>query len=200
MCAPRWQVGLISSAYFIGYSITLLWLPLLADKYGRRKIFISGTIIDLFFYTGIMWTTNLHVMITLSFFEGLAASCTQTVGYVYMMELLPLRRQSLFTSIYSGYDTCLTYLIATIYFRFISNHWFYLAAFGYFLQIISVSLVWFLPESPKILVELNRLDEAELAMIRIAWFGGKDFDPMDLNDINNGARTTLIPNKKSQVQ
>ena len=115
------------------------------------------------------------------------------------MELLPLHRQSLFTSIYSGYDTCLTYLIATIYFRFISNDWFYLALFGYVLQIVSVCVVWFLPESPKLLVELNRLDEAEAAMIRIAWFGGKTFDPMELNDINNGHRTTLIPNKKSQV-
>ena len=199
-CAPRWKVGFISSAYFIGWGLTLLWLPLLADKYGRRRIFISGTIIDLCFYSGIMITQRLNVMIWLSFFEGLAASCTQTVGYVYVMELLPARRQSTFTSIYSSWDTCLTYLIATLYFRFVSDHWFYLAMFGYILQIICVGFVWFMPESPKLLVELNRLDEAEAAMIRIAWFGGTTFDPFDLNEINNGFRTTMHANKMNQSE
>ena len=93
ICAPRWKVGFISSAYFIGWCGTLLWLPLLSDKLGtRRWIFIAGTVLDLAMYTGIMATHSLNVMITLAFLEGLFASCTQTVGWVYMMELLPPRR------------------------------------------------------------------------------------------------------------
>ena len=93
ICAPRWKIGFISSAYFVGWCVTLLWLPLLSDKFGtRRYIFIAGTILDLGMYTGILITTNLNVMITLAFFEGLFASCTQTVGWVYIMELLPVRR------------------------------------------------------------------------------------------------------------
>ena len=111
MCVPRWEVGLISSAYFIGYAVTLLWLPLLADKYGRRKFFIAGAIIDLLFYTLIMLTRSVHMMIAISFLEGLAASCTQAVGYVYIMELLPQSRVATFTAIYSSYDNCFTYLV-----------------------------------------------------------------------------------------
>ena len=61
----------------------------MADKHGRKKIFIAGAVIDLFLYTGILLTSNVNVMIMLSFLEGLAASCTQAVGYIYMMEFLP---------------------------------------------------------------------------------------------------------------
>ena len=73
-CTPLWKIGFISSAYFIGWCITLLWFPVLADKYGRRTIFIGGAILDLAMYTGIMITSNIDVMITLCFFEGLFAS------------------------------------------------------------------------------------------------------------------------------
>ena len=142
-----------------------------------------------------MITQSLDVMIVLTFIEGLAASCTQTVGYVYIMELLPEKKQTTFTAIYSSYDNCITYLITTIYFRFISDYWIYLGIFGYLLQILCVGFVWFMPESPKILIELNRLDEAEAAFIKVAKIGGTNFDAFDLNEINNGFRTTMHANK-----
>ena len=66
-----------------------------------------------------------------------------------------------------------------------------MALFGYILQIFCVALVWFLPESPKLLIELNRFDEAEAAMRRIARFGGTEFDPISLNQINNGVRSSM---------
>ena len=200
MCEPRWKVGFISSAYFLGWCTTLLWLPVLADKYGRRNIFIAGTIIDLSLYTGILITGHIDVMITVVFLEGVAASCTQTVGWVYMMELLPLHRQAIVAAIYASWDSCITYLLVTLYFWVISNRWFPLALFGYLLQCLSVIFVWWLPESPKLLVELNRFDEAEAAMVKIASIGGTRFDPMSLNEINNGARNTMQINMNSQVQ
>ena len=74
ICEPRWKLSFTSSAYFLGWSITLLWLPLISDKYGRKPFFVVGCIIDLVMYTGIMLTTNIDVMITLSFIDGLNAS------------------------------------------------------------------------------------------------------------------------------
>ena len=148
--------------------------------------------------TGILLTSNVDVMIALSFLEGLSASCTQAVGYIYMMEFLPEKQQALYASIYSSYDNCITFLIATIYFRFISKEWVYLALLGYVLQIICVCLVWLLPESPKFLLELNRLDETEAAMIRIAWFTGATFDPFELSELNNDARSPLASSQRTR--
>ena len=60
-----------------------------------------------------------------------------------------------------------------------------------------VCLVWFLPESPKLLLELNRLDEAEAAMIRIAWFNGTKFDPFELSNLNTGIRSPVASRRES---
>ena len=44
MCKPKWLAGSLGSVYFIGYVLTLLWLPRLADVYGRKILFTWGTL------------------------------------------------------------------------------------------------------------------------------------------------------------
>jgi len=56
MCRPEWQAGFIGTIYFIGYVVTLLWIPRLADAYGRKKIFAWGMAIQSLFYTILMFT------------------------------------------------------------------------------------------------------------------------------------------------
>ena len=58
--------------------------------------------------------------------------------------------------------------------------------------------MWFLPESPKFLLELNRLDDAEAAMIRIAWFNGDSFDPFELSELNTGVRSPLASSRRGR--
>ena len=35
MCQPSWKIGAIGSSFFIGWCLTLLWVPRLADIHGR---------------------------------------------------------------------------------------------------------------------------------------------------------------------
>ena len=35
-CCPGWKIGMMGSVIFIGWFITLPWLPRLSDKYGRK--------------------------------------------------------------------------------------------------------------------------------------------------------------------
>lgn len=44
-CASPGKIGLIGSAYFFGWIITLTFLPRLSDLYGRQKIIIGGNFI-----------------------------------------------------------------------------------------------------------------------------------------------------------
>ena len=54
------------------------------------------------------------------------------------------------------------------------------------MQICTVCLVWFLPESPRALVELNRYEEAENAIRHIAWWTNRQSDvtPGLLNSVD----------------
>ena len=38
VCEPDWKIALIGSAFFVGWVITLLWVPRISDKHGRKKM------------------------------------------------------------------------------------------------------------------------------------------------------------------
>ena len=59
-------------------------------------------------------------------------------------------------------------MIGPIYFWKISNNWIGLFLCGYVQQMISVISALFLPESPRFLIEQNRIDEAHKSFKSIA--------------------------------
>lgn len=44
-CAGPSKIGLIASSYFIGWILTLTFLPRISDLFGRQKIIIGGNLI-----------------------------------------------------------------------------------------------------------------------------------------------------------
>ena len=68
------------------------------------------------------------------------------------------------------------YLFATLYFWFLDKDTENFAFVGYILQITSVLLICFIPESPVVLIEQNRMNEGQKSIERIAWLGGKQYD------------------------
>ena len=151
MCRPKWQAGSLGSAYFIGYVFTLLWLPRLADVYGRKKIFAYGMAVQSIFYTVLMFTNNFYVMLVTTFCFGLLASIRQVIGFVFFLELMPKNTQTTVACIFTIIDG-LTYLVVSMYFWVISKHWFYIIFVAYIFQIVGAVLSWFLPESPVYLI------------------------------------------------
>ena len=146
-----WKIGMIGASLFIGWCITLLWLPAMADKKGRRKLFWAGMTGDLLLYTGLMITDSLVVMIILYLCFGMLCSIRIQVGYVYLMEMLPKKAQ---TNVTSGWNVqeAMIYVIGTLYFWQISKHWFWYCLVGYIWNIISVIFLVWMPESPRYLV------------------------------------------------
>ena len=61
-----------------------------------------------------------------------------------------------------------TYLLITVYFWLISNHWVYIVSVGYVLQLIGLPLSWFLPESPSYLISVGKYEELISTFSKIA--------------------------------
>ena len=78
------------TAYFIGWAIALLFLPRLADIYGRKKIFLAAISMVIAVMTVILVTTSLTVMIVAFFALGVASSVRVAVGYNYLIEFAPI--------------------------------------------------------------------------------------------------------------
>ena len=151
MCEPRWKVGAIGSALFLGWCSTLLWIPPLSDLIGRKKVFVVGPVIDFFSYSVIMTTDSLDVMIAAIFIYGATTSIRVNAGWIYFQELMPKHNFTFYSMI--GFEVdALIFLCATLYFWLICKTWFYFTMIGYGFTIVGLCLVWFLPESPRLLI------------------------------------------------
>ena len=59
-------------------------------------------------------------------------------------------------------------LLATIYFWFICKDWIYFSLIGFALSTWNCIAIQFVPESPRLLIELQRLEEARVSLQKIA--------------------------------
>ena len=154
---------MLGSVVFIGWVLTLPWVPRLSDMYSRKKIFIIGMVMDWLMFVAMFFAKSINWMIVITFVFGLMTTIRVNVGFVYMMELMPKRKQTFYATIYNIVEgTCLLY--GTVYFWFISKDWIYFTSIGFVFQTFNIITVWFLPESPRLLIELKRFDEAEIAL------------------------------------
>ena len=112
---------------------------------------------------------------------GTMASLRVSVGYVYLMELLPKKAKTFVTTIWCVQEAFI-YVFATIYFWVISKHWFYFGLIGYFFCIGSVTLLFFMPESPAFLINVGKIERANMIFAKIAKINGKEFD-LDISSI-----------------
>lgn len=46
LCEPKMKVGLIASMYFIGLIVFIVFVPPLADRFGRKWVFIATLVIS----------------------------------------------------------------------------------------------------------------------------------------------------------
>jgi len=115
-CQPSYKIGLIGAAFFAGWTSSVLWMPRLADTYGRATV-IRGSLIPTCFIIGtIIITDNLNAIISLLFVLGIFTSGVMTVGYVTVMEFIPIRMQSKATgAIWTFYGGI--FAVLTVYFQ-----------------------------------------------------------------------------------
>ena len=72
-----------------------------------------------------------------------------------------------------GVMDSLVYLFATLYFWQIGKDWFFVAAIGFMMNLVCAVASWWLPESPRYLLETGQIRELETTMKTVATMNGK---------------------------
>ncbi|XP_039248425.2 solute carrier family 22 member 15-like [Styela clava] len=169
----QWVIDLMGSLFFAGYIAGSFIFGQLPDLYGRKRIMIINFTLAAICCFCSAFCQNWHTFAATRFIGGLFAGGAVAPGFVLMCELI-------------GKD--LWARIGMLYQIFFSFGVMLLSLLGYLLQdwrkIIMVScgmcvlllpcFIFLIPESPRWLYSVGRIDEAEKIMIYIAKKNGKD--------------------------
>lgn len=112
---------MLGSSYFIGWCLTLLWVPHFGDLLGRKKLFWACMLCQIFLYVAMLLTKSLIGMTLVIGGFGVFNSIRVNIGFVYLMELLPKKSQTPVTTAWSTAMT-LIYLFGTIWLWKIGKH------------------------------------------------------------------------------
>ena len=74
VCASPGKIGLIGSSIFIGWFISLVFVPRLADLFGRKKLMVGGMLGLFLAYTVLMFTKSYSLFVTAFFICGLLST------------------------------------------------------------------------------------------------------------------------------
>ena len=85
------------------------------------------------------------------------------------MEMMPKKMQVAVSTGWAIQEAAI-YFFATLYFWKISLHWFWFVLIGFFWTFLCVVLLVWMPESPRYLLSVGKLDEARKAFENIAWW------------------------------
>ena len=134
--------------FFVGWSCTVLFLPLISDRIGRKWIFSFSMIGVAACMAGLLFSRNINLTIFLMFMEGALTSGRTMVGYVFINEFFTPDWQVVFGTLFNFVDGS-TYLFMTFYFDFINKHYWYFSFIGLFFTVIgTIGAFYYLVESP----------------------------------------------------
>lgn len=123
-CASPSTFGLIGSAYFFGFLLSMFFIPRVADLYGRRLPIIFCQFIQLptLFYFFIMqsWIG----LATCMFLLGFALGGSYTACSIYTQEFLLKRHRSVVIATSATIEG-LSLLVVGLYFYYLTKDWRY---------------------------------------------------------------------------
>lgn len=146
--------------------------PKIADLYGRKKMYTVGIMTQVAVLGVLLVNTDYWLTLGLMFCMGILTTIRISIGYTYLMELIPADKKTLYSTIFWVCIAGVSSFLSTLYFAFISKNWVYLILGGTILNIIAGVCCLFLPESPLWLLKTGDSDGAEAALSVIADFNG----------------------------
>jgi MFS family permease len=149
-CRPGWQIGLLGSVYFMGWCCTLLWVPPLADKHGRKPVVFWGMLLNLIAFTLMIATRSYLMTLGMIFIMGAITTIRLPLISNYLVELVATPWRTFYITIWQMSES-IPYIVATTYFLLDGKNSSVVVCVGYVFNVIAVAAIYFLPESPEFL-------------------------------------------------
>jgi len=163
------EIGAFAAAATSGIVITLLFVGILIDQFGKRKVLLIGMLV---FGVGTFATAfvpSMGALLLLRFLTGLGLGAVFPIPYQYIVELMPSRVRGSSMSIV-GAALFFGYFLNLLIASYVIPHdgWrpMYVIGGGITIAFL-VAIALFMPESPRWLEVKGRYDEANRVLERI---------------------------------
>lgn len=154
-CTPKLYIGYIGAYAFAGAAIGCLFLPILGDKFGRWKVYIIVTGMQLPLYLFAALTKELGVIYFVCFWLGIFLIGRLSAAFILLVELSQTKHRAYTgTAIMFG-DACAVMYI-DLWYRLVP-HVKPLIWVGFLLNIIAFVTAFWIPESPAWLISQGRI-------------------------------------------
>ncbi|KAK7085066.1 hypothetical protein SK128_003545 [Halocaridina rubra] len=185
VCDEQHVVTTIFSVAILGNAIGTLVLSIVADRIGRRPIFFLTVMINCFFGIINMYMPNWQLFASARFLSATAFFSIYQMPYIIVVELSSEKVRgwtAAFSFVLGTIGMCSVALVAWLF-----GHWRYFGIFCHAPSILFLLYWKFLPESPRWLLSMNRINECEVIMMRVAKINGRS-RPDDLTEMLMEAR------------
>ncbi|XP_077365294.1 solute carrier family 22 member 13-like [Festucalex cinctus] len=187
VCDRNLMIEVSQSVHMVGLLIGALALGAMADRFGRRFVFLLGHLLLFLSGVGAAFSPNVYVYIVLKFMCGFSLSGLIANGFVIVGEWCESSKFALCTIIsHSFYPVGLVLLSGLAY---LIPDWriLQLALYGPLLIVLAI-LVWMVPESARWLMTQGRKEEAMKEVCKAAKVNGREvsqelLDKMELEAI-----------------
>ena len=122
-----------------------------------------------------LFTKSYYVMMGAMFVFGCLSSIRICVGYNYMIEMMPKSGQTASGTVWMIFEGAIP-LFCAIYFWLVSTNWLGFYMCGYGMSAFALIGTFFLPESPRYMLETGKMSELRQALEQIARWNGKTFE------------------------
>ena len=201
LLAPAWQcefqltntqLAILTAMFPFGNIIGSTPIGFLCDKYGRKNVVNIANIFLLYYSLMSAFVPSYFWLIAVRFLLGVT-SIAANMGGTYCIEFMPVRWRSLAVLLLSLFWTGVTCLLVLACYGIIPTlGWRYLVIVMSIPMAIMPIYYWFLPSSPRFLIQKGRLKEAERVLTRGAKFNCRSLPEGELIVKSNDAANNLI--------
>uniref|UniRef100_A0A0N5BH46 MFS domain-containing protein n=1 Tax=Strongyloides papillosus TaxID=174720 RepID=A0A0N5BH46_STREA len=193
VCDNNWSRAHVHLSYSIGYLIGCLLGGFISDKYGRKTTLLTFTFLATFFALLLPSTIDFESFLIIRLLLAICNEASNLAAYILCMEVTGVKYRAIVGCLLQ-IPWALGYILLT-FMAYISRSWIFIQYFTTLLSAISILFIYFIPESPRWLMVIGKVYNAELIIRKASKINKKSL-PSDLELVTHKGKNPLISKNK----